>query len=161
MGRRTSGLALAAAVALAVGIAGAAAAAEPHSHGGHAAAPGLELTLDHGRKWHTDEALRRGMAEMRRQAAASLPLIHERRFVAADYERLAAGIESQIDYVTANCKLSPEADMQLHVVLAEIIDAVGAMREKRAPEEGAVKLAQALDAYAAHFEHPGWEKLLD
>ena len=119
----------------------------------------IELTLDHGRKWATDEALRRGMGEMRQSVAAALPKIHHDQFTAAEYERLAADIEGQIDYVTANCKLSPEADMQLHVVLGEIIDGVGQMQGGAKREKGAVKIVKALDAYGAHFDHQGWTRL--
>lgn len=150
------------ALGIAIGLAaGPALAADAHSHSGHAPAAGLELTLNRGKKWATDEPLRQGMGEMRRAMAAALPSIHAGKFTPAEYDRLGAGIETQIDYVTTNCKLSPEADMQLHVVLAEIIDGIGAMREGQEREAGAVKLAQALDTYGAHFDHPGWQKLVE
>ena len=160
MNRGRTKTALALVLGLGVGLAaGAALAADTHSHSGHAVAAGIELTLDHGKKWATDEPLRHGMGEMRRAMAAALPSIHTGQFAPAEYERLGAGLESQIDYVTTNCKLSPEADMQLHVVLGEIIDGVDGMRRGDDRQDGAVKVVNALDAYGAHFDHRGWEPL--
>ncbi len=49
-------------------------AADEHAHG-HGAAP-MKLQLDHGKKWKTDEALRRGMSSIRETVhGAPAPLV--------------------------------------------------------------------------------------
>lgn len=143
----------AAVVSLSAG--GAFAAGEAHSHGARHG----ELTLDHGRKWLTDGALRQGMSEIRAVMAEALPQAHSGRLDVTGYARVADRVTSQIDYVTANCKLAPEADAQLHLVLAEIIDGADDMKKGRKPVDGMVKILGGLDAYGKHFDHPGWTPL--
>lgn len=129
-------------------------AAEPHSHAGT-----VEIRLDNGKKWPTDEALRRGMGEIRTAMADALPPIHANKFSGAAFEQLAGRVQGQIDYVTANCKLPEEADHQLHVVLEQILDGIAVMKADTGRAQGAVKIVQALDQYGAHFNHAGWRPL--
>jgi hypothetical protein len=142
---------------LIVGVGAPAGAADPaHSH--HAA-PGaaLELQLDNGARWPTDEALRRGMNEMREAMAAALPRIHAGALPRADYAALADRVQAQVDYVVENCRLPEAADAQLHLVIAQILDGIGVMKDAGADgAEGAVVLIRALDAYGDAFDHPGW-----
>jgi hypothetical protein len=128
------------------------AADAPHSHG----APVLELTLDHGRKWRTDDALRQGMTEMRALMARNLPQAHAGHLERNAYRDLAERILAQVDFITRNCKLPPDADAQLHVVLARIIDGSEQMKTGPAPDAGLALVIAGLDAYAGHFDHPGW-----
>lgn len=107
-----------AALALGLALFSPAFAATEHAHGSPGRAA-LELTLNNGQKWPTDEALRRAMGEMRGLLATSIGRIHASQFTSADYVALADRLQEQIDYVTANCKLPEEADAQLHIVLAE------------------------------------------
>ncbi len=111
---------------LALGCAGPGLAAEPHAHGDTAAK--VKLQLNHGKKWQTDEALRRGMSEIRAAMAEALTPIHKNVFTPAQYEALAARTQAQIDYVVSNCKLPEAADQQLHIVLEQIIDGVAEMK---------------------------------
>lgn len=144
-----------AALAFGLALSGPAFAATEHAHGGHGAAT-IELTLDNGQKWPTDEALRRGMGEMRNAMETSLERIHAGQFTSTDYAALADRLQQQVDYVTANCKLPEEADAQLHIVLAEIIESIDTMRRETDRSQGALKTIAALDAYAEHFDHPNW-----
>ena len=75
----------AAALALGLALSGPASAATEHSHASHGAAA-LQLTLNNGQKWPTDEPLRRGMSEMRSMLVTSLGRIHAGQFTSADYE---------------------------------------------------------------------------
>lgn len=143
----------AAALALGMVLSGPALAAD--THGGHGAAA-LELTLNKGQKWPTDEALRRGMGEMRTAMETSLGRIHAGQFTSADYLALADRLQQQVDYVTANCKLPEEADAQLHIILAAILEGIDAMKEGEDRLPGALKTATALEAYGKHFDHPDW-----
>ena len=130
------------------------AAAEPHAHTG-----AVKISLDHGKKWPTDEALRRGMGDIRTAMADALPPIHADKFSPEAFEQLAGRVQGQIDYVTANCKLPEAADHQLHVVLEQILDGIAGMKADKKRTDGAVTIVQALDLYAAHFNHAGWKPL--
>lgn len=131
-------------------------AAEPHAHAGAAA---VQLKLDNGKKWQTDDALRRGMSEIRTAMADSLTPIHRKKFTPKQYEALAARVQTQIDYVVGNCKLPEAADAQLHLVLERIIDGVAEMKAPSGRDQGAVKIVQALDLYGKYFNHAGWKPL--
>jgi hypothetical protein len=145
-----------AAVAFGLIVAPPAIAAESHAHGGTAA---LKLRLDQGKKWPTDEALRRGMGEIRLAMAQSLTPIHSNAFTPAQYDALAKRIQAQIDYVVGSCKLPEQADQQLHLVLEQIIDGAADMKAATGRDRGAVKVVRALDQYGKYFDHAGWQPL--
>jgi hypothetical protein len=145
----------AAALALGLAMSGPTFAATEHAHGSNGAAA-LELTLNNGQKWPTDEALRQGMGEMRSMLATALERIHVGKFTPADYAALADRVQEQVDYVTANCRLPDEADAQLHVVLGEILEGVDAMTAGADRLQGARRVVLALEVYGRHFDHPNW-----
>ena len=146
------------AIALCLVLGAPAFAAEPHAHGDRAAA--VHLRLDNGKKWQTDDVLRRGMSEIRTVLAESLTPIHEKVFSPEQYQALAARIQAQIDYVVGNCKLPEEADQQLHLVLEQIIDGVAEMKAATGPSQGAAKIVRALAQYGEYFDHDGWRSLV-
>ena len=138
----------------------AAAFAETHQHG-HGATEVHKLTLDQGKKWATDEPLRKGMTEIRSLVEAQHAGIHKGTLKPAEYAALGERIEAQVGYVVANCKLDPQADANLHVILEELLDGVEAMKgkEKKSPNAGAGKVVAALNDYGKYFDHPGWKRL--
>ena len=142
---------------LALGLGGPASAAEPmHAHAA-ATAPTFTLQLDEGVRWPTDEALRQGMSRMRNLMTDALARIHAGGMPRSDYDALADGVQTQVDYVIENCRLPEEADSQLHLVLAQILDGTGVMKDPGADgADGALVVVRALDAYGDAFDHPGW-----
>lgn len=116
------------------------------------------LQLDHGRKWATDAPLRQAMTAIRDAIAAQHEGIHADTADAAQYQALAAKIDEQIAYMVANCKLKPEADAQLHVILSDIIAGSDLMKggDKAQARKGAIKVVGALQKYPKYFRHPGW-----
>ncbi len=127
------------AAALALAFAGPAfAAGEAHSHD-HAAAE-AKLVLDHGKKWQTDAPLRQGMENIRAAVAKGVK-----------DEALAKAVETEVAGIVQNCKLEPEADEQLHIVIAELMAG--------AEVKDAARVAKALNAYGEHFDHAGWKRL--
>ena len=152
---------IAASLALAFGslLPAGAQAAEAHGHGAGAVE---SLRLNSGKKWATDAPLRKGTIEIRNAIAANKDAIHAGKLTNAAYDALAAKIDAQVSYIVANCKLPADADAQLHLVLAQVMQGTSAMKGKEkamSRRAGVEAIAQALDAYGKHFDHPGWKKL--
>ncbi len=128
-----------------------------HEHSAHG-----KLTLDHGKQWPTDEALRTGMTSIRQLIEPQLGAIHAGKLTAAQYAELAQKVEGQVGYIVANCKLEPNADAMLHLVIADIGGGVDAMAGKNAkvrPAQGAGQVVTALNEYGRYFNHPGWKPI--
>jgi hypothetical protein len=145
--------------AASVGLAGAPALAvgAAHSPESHPA----KLRLDDGKKWATDEPLRRGMSAIRAAMAERIEAIHRNKMTADQYRALGATVDQEIARIVAECKLEPKADATLHVVVADLLAGAEAMqgKVKTKPVAGAHKVVQALNAYGRYFDHPGWEGL--
>ncbi|HMZ82756.1 MAG TPA: hypothetical protein PLT94_10220 [Rhodocyclaceae bacterium] len=159
-GLRNPALRCVAAVILALCVASPLLAGEPHRHDSHAAAHGL--VLDDGRKWPTDPPLRDAMTVIRKDIDASLHDIHRNRLSNARYAALAATVEARVADIVANCKLAPEADAQLHLVIADLLDGAAGMAGKRKDvrrSQGAAKVVSALQNYGNFFDHPGWQPI--
>lgn len=127
----------------------------PHRHGAGA----IELSLNQGSKWATDDPLRRGMSTIRSAMGGAADEIRNGTLPAARYGQLADTVEAQVTDMIENCRLPPDADAQLHVVLAHILDGAERMRKPEERREGAIEVVGAINAYGRHFEHPGWESL--
>ena len=156
-------LAVAAAVAasFAMASAPALAAGAKAGHDHHAAAP-AKLSLDHGKKWSTDEALRTGMERIRSAVEPQLAAAHAGKLSPADYAALAGKVENEVAGIVGNCKLEPKADAMLHLVIADLgagTDAMAGKAKKAKPEQGLVKVASAVNNYGRYFEHPGFKPI--
>ncbi|ODS51056.1 MAG: hypothetical protein ABS42_00445 [Bdellovibrio sp. SCN 50-8] len=135
-----------------------------HSHSAHTSAKSQELVLklNGGKKWDTDAPLRQGMEKIKNLINADLQQIHNRKAVESTYKRISEGVDSQIQYLFQNCKLAPEADAQLHVVLSKIISGSKRMKDGKNLDErraGAIEVLGALDSYNKYFDHPGWKSI--
>jgi hypothetical protein len=144
--------------AVIIGLAAPAFAAGPHSHAGGPQVT-LQVKLNNGQRWQSDEALRTGMNRMRDVMATALPKIHRGKLSAAEFTALAGKVQEQIDYVTANCKLPEDADLVLHGILEQIIGGADAMKARTKQGGGAAKIVGALNVYGKSFDHPGWKAL--
>jgi hypothetical protein len=124
-------------------------------------APTHSLQLDNGKKWQTDQPLRQAMTEIRDAVAAQHTAIHNSTATAAQYQALAVKVDDRIAYMVANCKLKPEADTNLHIILADMIAGSDLMKGADAAKQrsGALKVMAALQAYPKYFDHPGWRAL--
>ncbi|PSO18423.1 hypothetical protein C7G42_15125 [Bradyrhizobium sp. MOS003] len=144
-----------AALALCLALGQSALAAGPHTHEGPTAT--VRPVLDHGKKWPTDDVLRRGMDDISLAMRQSLAPIHSNMFTTAQYEALATRIQVQVDDVVGNCKLPEQADQQLHLVLEQIIDGAAKMKAGTGRDRGAMKIVRALAQYGKYFDHAGWQ----
>ena len=103
-------------------------AADPHQH---AAGEPSKLAFDHGKKWATDEPLRKNMSEIRAVLAAKQVGIHKGTLAPEDYKTLGTLVEARVATIVAECKLEPAADANLHLIVAELIAGADAMQGKR------------------------------
>ena len=134
--------------------------AQTHAHD-HGTAP-AKLQLDHGRKWATDAPLRTGMANLRALVAPQLASARAGKLSAEQARALAPKLEAAVGGIVANCKLAPEADAMLHLVIADIIagtDVLAGREARHRASEGLVTVAHALDQYGRYFDHPGFKPL--
>jgi hypothetical protein len=149
-----------AAAAIAVALSVPAVAQTPaHSHDGTAP---HKLSLNQGHKWASDEPLRAGMGRIRGLVDPQLAAAHAGKLTPAQYRELATQVESEVGGIVANCKLEPKADAALHLVIAELGEGTDAMAGKNAklrPALGLVKVAQAVNQYGSHFDHPGFKPI--
>ena len=158
--RRTK-LAAALAAAALTALLAAPAVAQPSGHD-HGAAATSGLTLNQGQKWPTDKPLRDGMERIRGLVEPQLSAAHAGKLGPSQYQALAKQIESQVGGIVANCKLEPKADAMLHLVIADIgagTDAMAGKDAKLPPAQGLIKIAQAVNAYGGHFDHPGFKPI--
>lgn len=135
-------------------------ASHRHDHE-HGAAP-AKLELNNGKKWATDAPLRKGMENIRNSIDAVHHEVHENKLSAAKYGELAKKVHGEVEGIIAGCKLDPKADAQLHLVIADILEGVETMEGKTKKvkrQAGALKVGSALEKYAGHFDHPGWQPL--
>ena len=154
-----------AAAALSIALAAAVHAQTPaqppaHDHG-HAAAP-AKLALDHGKKWSTDAPLRDGMAKIRALVEPKIDAAHAGRITPAQYKEIASGVETEVASIVANCKLPPEADAMLHLVIADLVhgaDVMAGKEPKAKPLQGFGVTVTALNNYGRYFDHPGFKPI--
>jgi hypothetical protein len=135
-------------------------AADPHHHHHGASAASAQLKLDHGKKWATDEPLRRGMSAIREAVHGAAAPLHKGTAKPDAYAALGRRIEADVGVIVKECKLPPAADEQLHLVVADVIAGADAMKSAKDGKAGRAALIQvdaALKAYGKHFDHPGWK----
>lgn len=134
---------------------------DEHAHPHDASTAAVSnLQLDGTRKWPTDASLRSGMAGIRSAFDADHPAIHDGKETDAQYDALAGRIESQVNSIVANCKLPPDADANLHYVIADLSQGVSLMRGRdpgRTRHDGAALVHGALAAYGKYFDDPDWK----
>lgn len=131
------------------------------SHGHHHDSPAT-LQLNNGSKWQTDAPLRQSMANIRQSVDASLHDIHEGKLSNAGYGKLARFVENEVAAIVRNCKLAPEADAQLHLIVAELLEGAEQMSgkvRKAKRIDGAVKVIGALEKYAHYFADPDFKPI--
>ncbi|MDP3440682.1 MAG: hypothetical protein U0989_14380 [Azonexus sp.] len=133
-------------------------ASHSHEHGSAVAS----LQLNAGQKWETDAALRQSMSNIRQAMTASLHAIHENRLPAKKYDALAKKVEHEVGEIVANCKLAPEADAQLHLIVADLMTGAEQMAGKTKSvkrQRGAVGVIGALEKYSTYFEDAGFKPI--
>lgn len=123
-----------------------------HHHPTHAIAQAAPA-----QRWDTDAPLRTGMAKIR--TAVDTLQHYERGHMEPDQAvALATQIQEQVAYLVANCKLEPQADTALHVIIAELSAGAQALKANPADLSVIASMRQVLQHYPRQFNDPGWPR---
>jgi len=75
-------------------------------------------------------------------------------------DREVAGLrrcQTPTPYMFDSCHLDPEPDAQLHILLANLMQAADTLRGDDNHYPGVHRVHQSLKAYSETFKHPGWK----
>jgi hypothetical protein len=127
----------------------------PSAHPGHPAQamsrPGAPAT---GQRWQADAPLRAGMARVRVATDALAHLQHD-HLDPLQVLALADELRSAVNTMFAQCRLRPEPDAALHPLLARILVASQALRDKPADAAPVAELEAVLAQYRKLFDDRG------
>ncbi|MCB0391453.1 MAG: hypothetical protein KDD58_09185 [Bdellovibrionales bacterium] len=129
---------------------------EHHHHAHHPKNTSNKLKLNHGEKWSTDQTLRTNMSAIHDQIKGKLKEIHSNRMTVDQYKELGKKIKSNTDDIFKNCKLKPDADAQLHIVLSDMLSANSKLLENNDIKEKRQAIDQILanyKTYTKYFDH--------
>lgn len=112
------------------------------------------LVLNNGAKWPVDTVLSEAMLRLRVQMLTHLDDIHHKRFNTSQYQQFSQVLQQEVNHIVTNCKLTPEADAQFHLVLAAMMQSQQAMAKDDVvlQRQGAVQLLRALQRYPDYFQ---------
>ena len=150
---RTFLLSLLLPVALLASGASAPVRAQDHDHAHHAPPPAAQPAQAPAQRFATDAPLRAGMAGIRTamDALGHYEMGHMAPEQAAEQ---AARIQAHVRDIIANCKLPPEADAALHVIIAPLMQHAAALQADPKKLEAIAPMREALAAYARQFDDP-------
>ena len=126
------------------------AAANDHAHQAGTAATASAAT----QRWNTDAPLREGMGRIR-HAVDALQHYEHGHVGPGQAVQLAAGIERDVGFIVANCKLAPRADAALHPILGALMQGAQALKAKPTELVAIPPMRSALHDYARQFDDPG------
>lgn len=136
-------------------------AQDAHDHGtaahAHEEHGGGALSLNHGQQWETDAALRHGMTEIRTALDLVTPAFEAGQLSPGQGKQLSEAIQGSVNSMIEQCKLPPEADANLHVILGALLQGAGSVAAAPQSAEGVPALKEALESYGHYFNHPGWQ----
>lgn len=135
------------------------AVAQDHAHHAtaeHASTPASTATPTPAQGWATDAPLRKGMADIRGAVDA---LAHYAMGHMGQDQALAQAttINQSIGYMVTNCKLDPQADADLHGIIAKLAQGTAALKADPKDMAAITTLRSALEDYARLFDDPDWK----
>ena len=117
------------------------------------------LMLDHGKPWATDTPLRQGMSQIRDAVQSATPEFQKGKLSRARAKVLAKSIETSVNFMLTNCKLEPEADASLHVILVQLLSAANEVKLDPQTKNGMPRMHEVLGKYPLYFDQPGWKAI--
>lgn len=133
---------------LIVAVCGApAVSAQDHAH--HHATPAAQAA-DPGERYATDAPLRENMAGIR-DAVAALEHAEHGHLDDGQVVALADTVSGHVREIVANCKLPPDADAALHLIIAPLMQEASKLKANPADLSPAEGMRAALESYDAQF----------
>lgn len=136
------------------------AAGNTHNH--DATGAELVIQLNDGQKWEIDAPLRKGMEGIQAATRAALERVHANAATPDDYALFNKQVGEEVSYIITHCKLDPEADEQLHGLIAKMQAgaeiAQGSQGDAKRVD-GVIEVAETLNIYGDYFDHSGWQKI--
>ena len=126
-------------------------AQDGHAHHAPAAAASPEVAVQ---RYATDAPLQAGMKQIR-AAVGGLQHYEHGHMGPEQAATLASSIQEQIGFIVANCKLDPQADAALHVVIAKLGGSAQALKANPEDLSAIPPMREALQDYARQFDDPG------
>lgn len=120
-----------------------------------------EIELNDGRKWDTDDSLRRGMNAIRHAFVSIHEEVRTGKAGAFDYQYLSDAITVQLDTTSNIVRLNPEARAQAEIIFANLRHAAELLTDSDRPTDGMHLIHDVFVAYGETFEHPGWDPVPD
>lgn len=120
-------------------------------HDAHGTAGAAAPSPPAGTLWPTDEPLRTGMSRI--QAAVEQASADGRPLSRDAARQLAGTVEENVTYIVRNCKLPPEPDAALHVLIGRMMTAAGVLKGEVDSSQAAVaQLDGVLHDYRLAFD---------
>lgn len=128
--------------------------AAAHAHDEHG---GAALSLNDGKQWETDAALRHGMVEIRTAVTMLAPAFASGQLNQTQAHQLSEAVHSSVNTMIEQCELEPAADANLHGILAMLLEGSAALEAAPLSTAGLPALQDALETYGHYFNHAGWQ----
>lgn len=119
----------------------------------------IALTPPPGARWPTDEPLRAAMTRLQTALGQAQRAQENGALDTASAQALAQSVEKEVAFMIENCKLPPQADAALHVLIGRMLSAAGRLKQTPADDSAVPELADVLKQYAETFDHPDWRSL--
>lgn len=119
----------------------------------------VTATIAADAKFETDAALRSGMEAIRTAVINNHTLITHRRFPPPMAAGFASHVKAKVEEIKANARVPDAARKDLDAVLSEIATGASLIAPSGQPSnamDGLFRITDALEFYAARFDHPGW-----
>ena len=129
-----------------------------HGHGPKKHPPAPEA----GKKFESDKPLRSHMSAIRTEMQSRIKSVHQGQAKEEVYRQLAERIDGSVRSIFKDCKLKPEADAALHVILTEIMAGSSSMKsgvDAKTRADGFSKVVNGLKMYAQTFHDSGWKPI--
>jgi hypothetical protein len=110
-----------------------------------------KATTTSGQRWPPDAPLRAGMARVR-VATDALAHLEHGHLAPAQVRALADELRSAVNAMFAQCRLAPAPDAALHPLLARILAASQALRDRPDAAAPVAELKDVLAQYRKQFE---------
>jgi hypothetical protein len=125
----------------------------PDTHRAHDTDGAAVAARPDGQRWPTAEPLRVGMSRIQiaveHAAAEGHPLPRD------SARRLAGVVEENVAYIVKNCRLPPEPDAALHVLIGRLMTAAGQLEAANvSPQAPVDELSAILRDYRGAFDDP-------